>query len=567
MTTRTSCALVALLALALLPAAATASATLVIANIDGPGEGFNDATPAAPVGSNPGTTVGQQRLNAFQHAANLWGAVLDSGVPIVIQSSFDPLTCTPTSAVLGSAGTIQIFADVDTSVLELANTWYHVALANKLFGGDLAPGAQGTSADDIRARFNSNIGNPGCLTGIGWYYGLDGNHGTQIDLVTVLLHEFGHGLGFSTFTSSSTGNRIAGLGDVYAQYALDVTQGKVWNQLTSPQVVASALNTRKLVWDGLHVSTSAPAVLSLGTPLLRVNSPAGLGPYDVGAAAFGPLLVAPGTSGNLVVGIDPADGAGPSTTDGCSPLTNAVAGNVVLLDRGTCGFTVKVKNAQNAGAVAAVIADNVAGSPPAGLGGVDPTITIPSARVTLAAGNALKAGLGGGSVNVTLGVDPTVRAGVQPNTGFVMLYTPNPLQPGSSVSHWDTLAFRNLLMEPAINADLTHSVSVPQDLTLEEMKDIGWFSDHDGVPDGADACLGSTPTVTVGGCDSGVTNDVFANGCTVADQVNACANGAGNHGAFVSCVAHVTNDLKKQGVITGAEKGAIQSCAAGAAIP
>jgi hypothetical protein len=55
-----------------------------------------------------------------------------------------------------------------------------------------------------------------------------------------------------------------------------------------------------------------------------------------------------------------------------------------------------------------------------------------------------------------------------------MLYTPNPFQPGSSVSHWDTSANRNLLMEPAINADLTQSVRPPQDLTLPLFKDIGW---------------------------------------------------------------------------------------------
>jgi hypothetical protein len=42
------------------------------------------------------------------------------------------------------------------------------------------------------------------------------------------------------------------------------------------------------------------------------------------------------------------------------------------------------------------------------------------------------------------------------------------------VSHWDTIAFPNLLMEPAINADLTHSVIPPQDLTFGQLQDIGW---------------------------------------------------------------------------------------------
>jgi hypothetical protein len=73
----------------------------------------------------------------------------------------------------------------------------------------------------------------------------------------------------------------------------------------------------------------------------------------------------------------------------------------------------------------------------------------------------------------TIGVDTNIRQGADA-AGRVMLYTPNPSVPGSSVSHWDTSAFANLLMEPAINGDLTHSVSTPFDLTLQFLLDIGW---------------------------------------------------------------------------------------------
>lgn len=52
----------------------------------------------------------------------------------------------------------------------------------------------------------------------------------------------------------------------------------------------------------------------------------------------------------------------------------------------------------------------------------------------------------------------------------------------------------------------------------------------------------------------------------VAD-INECAANANRHGKFVSCVAHLTNDWKKEGVITGEEKGAIMSWAAGSNIP
>ncbi|HEX9669521.1 MAG TPA: PA domain-containing protein [Thermoanaerobaculia bacterium] len=565
---RTSRLLALFLALALLPGAAFAAATITVVNMDGPGEGFNDPTAVAPVGGNPGLTRGAQRLIAFQHAANIWGAVLDSPETIYVQASFDPLTCTATAATLGAAGAIQIFANFPGR--EFDDMWYHVALANKLAGGDLAPGPNGTSADDIVAFFNSRLnGDLTCLGGRKFYLGLDANHGTDIDLVTVLLHEFGHGLGFANFVTEATGSRPLGLEDIFSEYTVDVSTGKRWNEMTTAELVASAINSRKVVWDGLHVTDAIPGVLAFGTPLLTVNSPAGLGPYDVGSASFGPPITAPGTTGNLVQALDPADVAGPTTFDACSPITNAaaVAGNIALVDRGTCGFIVKVKNAQDAGATAVIVADNAVGSPPAGLGGADPTIIIPSARVTQADGNTLKTALGSGTVNVTLGVDLSVRAGTEATTGLAHLNAPNPVQPGSSISHWDPIAFPNQLMEPAINGDLTHSVQPPEDLTLDEMTDIGWFSDGDGVPDGRDACLGSTATVVIDGCDSGVANDVFADGCTISDAVNACAAGAANHGAFVSCVTKATNDFKKQGLLTGAEKDAIQGCAAGANIP
>ena len=60
--------LVALLAVVAMANNAVA-ATITIVNIDLPGEGFNDPTVVAPVGGNPGTTLGQQRLLAFQYAA------------------------------------------------------------------------------------------------------------------------------------------------------------------------------------------------------------------------------------------------------------------------------------------------------------------------------------------------------------------------------------------------------------------------------------------------------------------------------------------------------------------
>src|ERR1700733_9907695 len=90
---------------------AFAGAKIVIVNNNAQGVGFNDPSPRAPIGGNPGTTLGQQRLNAFEFAANTWGATIDSPVEIKILAAFTPLTCTATTAVLGSAGTTEIFSD------------------------------------------------------------------------------------------------------------------------------------------------------------------------------------------------------------------------------------------------------------------------------------------------------------------------------------------------------------------------------------------------------------------------------------------------------------------------
>jgi hypothetical protein len=533
------------------------AAQIIVVNTNAPGAGFNETTPAAPVGGNPGTTVGQQRLNAFQYAADLWGAILDSPVTIYIQASFQPLACTATAATLGAAGPLGVSGNFPNA--EILNTWYHVALANKLAGSDLSPGPSGTGADDIIAFFNSNLGQANCLAGTGWYYGLDANHGAGVDLVTVLLHELSHGLGFSGFYDKVTGAQLAGFPDIYGQYTFSTTFNKSWPQLTDAQRAAATIDTNNVVWTGVNVTAAIPGVLRPGTPLVTVNAPASLGSFRVGDATFGPPLASPGVTRNVLVGLDAANAAGPSTTDGCSAVTTNLTGKIGLVDRGACDFTVKVKNLQNAGAVAALIADNVAGSPPPGMSGGDPTITIPSVKISLANGNAVKSALAGGTVNVTLGINLAVRAGAD-RSGRALLNAPNPVGTESSISHWDPIAFPNLLMEPAINNDLTHGV----DLTRQEMIDIGWFSDGDGVPDGVDQCIGSSrdATVVIDGCDSGVPNMTFSTGCRITDQINDCAVGAGNHGGFVSCVAHLTNDLKKAGVISGSQKGAIQSCAA-----
>ncbi len=455
----------------LVPFAVQGAATITIVNNDPANVGFNDPTVVAPVGGNTGTTLGQQRLIAFQAAANKWGATLNSSVVIRIRAQWTALTCTATSAVLGSAGATEIFRDFTGA--PQAGAWFGKAQANKLAGTDLD-----SATPDINANFNVNLGQANCLTGTFFYLGLDNNHGNNVDLVTVLTHEFGHGLGFQTFTSGSTGAQQSGFPSIWDFFLTDRTTGKLWKDMTNAERVASSLDS-KLVWAGANVNNALPTVLQAGTPLLTVNSPASVaGAYAVGTASFGPALISPGITAEVMPVVDQANGVGLACTPLSAANALAVNGKVALVDRGTCTFTVKVKTCQDAGAIAVIIADNAAGSPPAGLGGTDATITIPSVRITLSDGNALKAALATRSrahsgMLANLGLNLAVRAGADLQ-GRMLLYAPNPFQGGSSVSHYDVSAFPNQLMEPAINGDLTHEVTPPQDLTFKLLQDIGW---------------------------------------------------------------------------------------------
>src|SRR5262249_61349362 len=97
-----------------------------------------------------------------------------------------------------------------------------------------------------------------------------------------------------------------------------------------------------------------------GGPELFVRQFPGRHHSRYGPAALGPPVPASGINGIVVVA---QDGVGVST-DACEPLTPAsavaVQGKIALVDRGTCTFVVKGKNAQNPGAIAALVADNVA---------------------------------------------------------------------------------------------------------------------------------------------------------------------------------------------------------------
>lgn len=533
----------ALLALAaIVPAQA---AQFILINTDPAGVGFNDPAPAAPVGGNAGTTVGEQRLIAYSRALQLWASILKSNVPIAVLGSFAPLNCTPTGGTLAQAGAWNV--ELDFPGAPFIDTLYHSALANSLAGFDLSPGrtddGAGNAIDpiidgaDVIANFNGSLGSPGCLEGSTWYYGLDSRAGpAQIDFLNVFMHELSHGLGFSNFVNETSGSRLFGFNDVYMHFTRDNTTGLLWSQLpTAADIRAAAIRDGREVWVGPNVTARAPLVLGPAT-LLKVTSPASVaGEYDfLGGASFGAPVTSANMTGDVVAGVP---------VDACAPLTNAaaVAGKIAIVRRGTCGFAVKAKTAQNAGAVGVMIVNNAAGAGPVGMGGVDPTVTIPAISVATDGGNAL---IAAGSFHSAGIVQSTERLAGTDASGKVRIYAPAVVQQGSSGSHFDVVAEPSLLMEPAITPLLHASHNV--DLTVALFEDIGWKTE-----------------ISLAGCGAGsgslatdLTGEIYA------APIFFCADNARNKGAAQSCSVQYLGSLRDAGIISGSTKGALGSCAA-----
>ncbi|MFD2787035.1 T9SS type A sorting domain-containing protein [Hymenobacter rubripertinctus] len=128
-----------------------------------------------------------QAQAAFQRAIDIWESLLISPVTIRVQATWTSLG----PRVLGSAGATAYYQDLSGATR--GGVLYPVALAEKISGQDL----NSPTEPDISARFSSDTN---------WYYGLDGKTPAgKYDLVSVVLHELCHGLGFIASTSYSSG--------------------------------------------------------------------------------------------------------------------------------------------------------------------------------------------------------------------------------------------------------------------------------------------------------------------------------------------------------------------------
>ena len=515
-----------------------AAANIIIVNTDPVGSGLNDPTPAAPVGGNPGTTVGEQRRIVFQFAADQWGAILQSNVDISINSSFAALTCDAASGVLAQAGALSAQANFPNA--PVADTFYNVALANSLAGTDLSANA------DIQMTFQANLGQPDCIAGSGWHYGLDGiTPAGKTNFLDTAMHEMGHGLNFQgRYNLASGAPPAANRTDIYSSFVFDNATSKAWTAMTNAERVVAA-KADALVFTGATATAQTASALDARVDLFVSGS--ATGNFLIVTAQYGPLA----TTANFGPGdVVLANDGSANPTQGCTATSAGLyVGKTVLVDRGTCSFKIKTLNAQNSGATRVIVANNA----PAGFPGMgdDPAtpavITIPSIGITQAAGAAIKAGLPG--VIGTLQTVPGQFAGAD-NAGHPRLYAPATLAQGSTFSHFDVSLSPDAIMEPfdSPNTDANFRL----DLTPGLFKDLGWVLNPGNA------------TTRNGACNTGV--KVFQDpgliagaNLQAADKLCRRSN-VGNTLGYRSCVNGFVNRLAQVGLIPSAQAPAIKVC-------
>ena len=155
-------------------------------------------------------------------------------------------------------------------------------------------------------------------------------------------------------------------------------------------------------------------------------------------------------------------------------------------------------------------------------------------------------------MTVTYVVDATKWQGAD-DLGRPRLFMPNPVQSGSSGSHYDNNAMPNLLMEPAINDSLRSYYNL--DITPHLLKDIGWQLNT------ASAKIGSP---NVPDCDTGLSGTP-SGGLFVAGTIQAsnelCLISAQTRGAYYSCMDAARDRMVAAGVLTSLQGNKVMMCA------
>ncbi len=149
---------------------------------------------------------------------------------------------------------------------------------------------------------------------------------------------------------------------------------------STPAADGGAPRMQMYLWPGAQFGL--PNAVTIG------SGPAA-GTYTGSFARSTPSPTNAGTAGNLVLVDDGVDAGG----DGCTAYV-VPAGSIAVVDRtSVCNYYVQGKNAQAAGAVAMVVANNAAGTPPIMTGSMVDPVGIPTLMVNQADGATIKAAL------------------------------------------------------------------------------------------------------------------------------------------------------------------------------
>lgn len=131
------------------------------------------------------------------------------------------------------------------------------------------------------------------------------------------------------------------------------------------------------------------------TVTVEILTPASIaGIYYGSKANFGPDITGTGITGTIAIA---TDGTGLDPFDACEVVTNPseVAGKIAIINRGNCTFPIKVLNAQNAGAIAVIVANN-ADTQPGSMGGTG-AVTVSSVHIYRTLGNTIRTTINGGT--------------------------------------------------------------------------------------------------------------------------------------------------------------------------
>jgi len=165
---------------------------------------------------------------------------------------------------------------------------------------------------------------------------------------------------------------------------------------TTMTIVVNPLPTVAFTANPFPVCVGSNTILTANVTNASPTITFGSQTANMTIAAFGTPVASP-LSGILAL----------APSNGCAPFAAGLfTGKIALIQRGVCAFAIKAQNAQDAGAIAVILYNNVAG--PIIPGGAAPGVTIPVYGLSLADGQAIIAALTANEINVTLNPPPSV---------------------------------------------------------------------------------------------------------------------------------------------------------------